>query len=32
MAVTLNAEQLDQVKSAEVTTSDGHQVGLVSSR
>jgi sporulation protein YlmC with PRC-barrel domain len=29
MAMTLNAEQLDQVKGAEVTTSDGHQVGVV---
>ena len=27
--MTLTAEQLDQVKGAEVTTSDGHQVGVV---
>ena len=27
--MTLNAEQLDQVKGAEVTTSGGHQVGVV---
>jgi len=29
MTVTLSAEQLEQVKSANVTTSDGHQVGVV---
>jgi sporulation protein YlmC with PRC-barrel domain len=29
MTMTLSAEQLEQVKGAEVITSDGHQVGVV---